>query len=151
MWHVDCWVESTLTWLEYKIARLTVAPTFLVLFDFSTFFALLYFPPLFNATSRSRDRFVNLFLFLFARLAVCTFVPLCQMSFDPCLFFAHLKFKALTKLVLSKYASESKPQDIEIHTERSKNCRQGDPLIAQRREEKGVENFVFNLFVSTAH
>ena len=76
------------------------------------------------------------------------------MSFDPCLFFAHLKFKALTKLVLSKYASESKPQDIEIHTEWSKNCRQEDvlyPLIAQRREEKGVENFVFNLFVSAAH
>ena len=74
------------------------------------------------------------------------------MSFDPCLFFAHLKFKALTKLVLSKYASESKPQDIEIHTERSKNCRQEDvlyPLIAQRREEKGEKNFVFNLFVST--
>ena len=95
-------VACTLTWLEYKIARLTVAPTFLVLFDFSTFFALLYFPPLFDATSRSRDRCVNLFLFLFARLAVCTFVPLCQMSFDPCLFFAHLKFKALTKLVFIK-------------------------------------------------
>ena len=76
------------------------------------------------------------------------------MSFDPCLFFAHLKFKALTKLVLSKYASENKPQDIEIHTERSKNCRQEDvlyPLTAQRREEKGEENFVFNLFVSIAH
>ena len=71
------------------------------------------------------------------------------MSFDPCLFFAHLKFKALTKLVLSKYASESKPQDIEIHTERSKNCRQEDvlyPLIAQRREEKGVENF-FSIYL----